>query len=306
MKHWQRLVQTGNVAFGAGAGLDFQLNYDKDEHIFIFSCSGRLVFGPGASGGFGTVIQFDQLWQLCVIIFKGLQAIDYRIMDNIGEPMYNYLVQSSYAAFVADFVSDPKNALKEVISDSQNKVSIWWKDRLENWNDKVGLQIEAETLAENIIKSVTIDGSFNSEEVSMQELPPETVGIMLNTLVSTFYFSFEEKQETAIYILFVSMVKTWRRLEEVLVRLNSEGTKQNGEKVIFDNLRRINAILDGEQQLNFNNWVIKLAELDKMNIYNYKNMKPFTPKTGAMFRAKRIIIEEKINNLNNNNGSYYV
>lgn len=62
----------GNIAVGAGAGWDFQLAIDKGK--FYFNCSGRLVFGPGASGGFGTTIDFEQLWQLAVILFKGLKA----------------------------------------------------------------------------------------------------------------------------------------------------------------------------------------------------------------------------------------
>ncbi|EKO3533677.1 hypothetical protein K1L80_000229 [Vibrio fluvialis] len=46
-------------------------------------------------------------------------------------------------------------------------------------------------------------------DVPFEELLPETVGMMLNTLVTTFYLSWEEQQETGIYILLLGEVKSW-------------------------------------------------------------------------------------------------
>ncbi len=42
--------------------------------------------------------------------------------------------------------------------------------------------------------------------------------------------------------------------------MNPEGRAIVGEKAMFDNLARINAILDNTQQHDFNLWVTQLAE----------------------------------------------
>lgn len=293
----------GNVAIGAGAGWDFNIDYDKESHEFIFGCSGKLVFGPGASGGFGTVIQFDQLWRLTIILLKGLQCVDYRVMTNISENMYEHIVNSSYAAFAAEFIEDPKEALRDAVIDTHQQLKEWWLTRRDNWNDQIGLEYEARRLANNIISS---QGFYNAHEIALDQLPPETVGIMLNTLVSTFYTSREEKQETAIYIIFVGMVKSWRRFEEILVHMNPEGTKQSGDKAMFDNLARINAILDGDQQHSFNNWVAKLAQVDSITADNFAQLQPFKPKSGYAFQLKYPLIENQISQLKGQRGNYYV
>lgn len=90
--------------------------------------------------------------------------------------------------------------------------------------------------------------------------------MMLDILVATFIFSFdlddyeqEEQQQKAIMLLLTLGVKTWRKFEEVLIRMNSEA-KKGGDKDLFDNMARINAILDWEEQKDFNIWVHNLAD----------------------------------------------
>ncbi|WP_417698688.1 hypothetical protein [Psychromonas sp.] len=141
-------------------------------------------------------------------------------------------------------------------------------------------------------------------DVPFEELLPETVGMMLNTLVTNFYLSWEEQQETAIYILLLVAVKSWRRFEEILSRMNTTGEKQKGDKALFDNLARINAILDGEQQRSFNAWVYLLAQENEIDESNFANMRPYTPRTGHAWVNKKNIVEQQIAQLNNNNGYY--
>ncbi|TMX44574.1 LysM domain-containing protein, partial [Vibrio sp. Hep-1b-8] len=293
----------GNVAIGAGAGWDFQLALDDGK--FIFNCSGRLVFGPGASGGFGTAIDFEQLWQLAVILFKGLKATDYRVLDNLHEEVYRHFMRSSYIAFASDMIANPQEALKQAVMNSSQSINTWWDERLENWKSESEKKKEALRLTRRIVKNY----SDVTGEVPFEELLPETVGIMLNTLVTTFYLSWEEKQETAIYILLLGGVKTWRRFEEVLTRMNATGEKPLGgkqaeDKALFDNLARINAILDGEQQTSFNNWVLKLAQVKEINESNFAQMRPFAPRSGWSWRQKRERVERQIARLNKNNGYY--
>ncbi|EKO3930703.1 LysM peptidoglycan-binding domain-containing protein [Vibrio fluvialis] len=294
----------GNIAIGAGAGWDFQLAIDNGQ--FYFNCSGRLVFGPGASGGFGTAIDFEQLWQLAVILFKGLKATDYRILDNIDSEVYEYFMRSSYAAFAADFITSPEEALKQAIMSTYQSIDKWWESRLKKWNSEAQKQREAHHLSVRIVQGVRNNGHSVTGEVPLEELLPETVGMMLNTLVTTFYLSWEEQQETAIYILLLGSVKSWRRFEEILSRMNTIGEKQTGDKALFDNLARINAILDGEQQRSFNAWVYLLAQENEIDESNFAKMRPYTPRTGHAWMNKKAIVEQQVAQLNNNNGQYYV
>ncbi|WP_414932556.1 hypothetical protein [Vibrio europaeus] len=93
--------------------MDFQLVIDKGK--FYLNCSGRLVFGPGASGGFCTAIDFEQLWQLAVILFKGLNTTDYRVLDNLHDDVYRHFMRSSYIAFASDVITNPEEALKQAV-----------------------------------------------------------------------------------------------------------------------------------------------------------------------------------------------
>ncbi|MDC5841937.1 LysM peptidoglycan-binding domain-containing protein [Vibrio europaeus] len=293
----------GNIAVGAGAGWDFQLAIDRGQ--FVFNCSGRLVFGPGASGGFGTTIDFEQLWQLAVILFKGLKATDYRLLDNLDDDVYRHFMRSSYMAFASDVITSPEEALKQAVMNTSQSINDWWKERTRLWQIESEKEKEAFRLARRIVtKYNDVTG-----EVPFEELLPETVGIMLNTLVTTFYFSWEEKQETAIYILLLGAVKTWRRFEEVITRMNATGEKPSGgkqaeDKALFDNLARINAILDGEQQTSFNNWVLTLAKINEINENNFAQMRPFEPRSGWSWNQKRDRVERQIARLNKNNGYY--
>lgn len=299
-----KVAASGNVALGAGASWDFQLSFYDGK--FHFNCSGRLVFGPGASGGFGTEINVEQLWNLALVIFKGLRVIDYRILSNIDDIAYKHIMHSSYAAFVAEFIESPHEALKKALTQTQQSIESWWAKRVTEWENDSKRKQEAERLAERIVSSIQPQGCLVTGEVAFDELFPETIGIMLNTLVTTFYFSFEEKQETAIYILLLGTVRTWRRFEEILSRMNVTGKKQSGDKAMFDNLARINAILDGEQQDSFNRWVLTLAQDDKITANNFAQMTPFPPRQGKAFQDKYPLIETQIAQLNNSNGEFYV
>ncbi len=102
------------------------------------------------------------------------------------------------------------------------------------------------------------------------------------------------------------MVRSWRRFEEILARMNPEGKKQSGDKALFKNLDRINTILDGEQQDSFNQWVRQLAQQDKITTQNFAQLKPYTPRTGNAFRDKHSLIKTQVARLNNNSGEFYV
>ena len=65
--------------------------------------------------------------------------------------------------------------------------------------------------------------------------------------------------------------------------MNSTGQKQTGDKVMFDNLDRINAILDEAQQRMFNRWVTQLAHKNRLT----DNADPYLPVSGEQLSRKR-------------------
>ena len=114
-------------------------------------------------------------------------------------------------------------------------------------------------------KQITFN-SLNNAGIPPRLLPPETIGLLLNTLVTTFWFNWEQQQEKAINLLLSTSIKSWRKFEESLACMNVRGTKVSGDKALFANLNRINAILDRHQQHDFNVWLDALAALRCANV----------------------------------------
>ncbi|MBB1313503.1 LysM domain-containing protein [Aliivibrio sp. SR45-2] len=254
----------GNIAGGLGVGVDFQLRLTPDG--FYFACSGRLVYGLGGSGSFASLIKLEQLWELAKVILQGLQWVGYRLLENIDDRAYEYLVRTSYLTFASDIVKDPVEALKQGVMLGQTIINDIWRDR-----DAIRVrQKEAEMLSQRIINEEVFSG------VPSDQLLPEVVGMMLNTLVEDFFLRREEAQESAICYLLKKTTYSWRKFEEILSRMNDFGTREAGYEKLFANLKRINTVLDGEQQREFNGWVYRLAKAKKQS--EIPSM-PFTPKT---------------------------
>lgn len=266
----------GNLAFGAGAGVDFQIELRRSQ--FYLHCSARVVWGLGAQGGFAVSIDAGKIWDLVIVIWKGLQYVDYRQLKNLNPEMYKYLVQASYLAFASNFI-DKANGLKNTINSGVESVS-------DAWDTRVELHREAEILAKRVLDS---DGDIWSG-AQKDYLPPETIGIMLNTLVESFYLSFDEKQEKAICFLLKETTYSWRKFEEILARMNAKGTKGNNIDSMFKNMDRINAILDGVQQKQFNKWVYELSQKNKSSFITVNGGEPFKP----AFGDKRAKIQKQI------------
>ncbi|MDD9177627.1 MULTISPECIES: LysM peptidoglycan-binding domain-containing protein [Aliivibrio] len=254
----------GNIAGGLGAGVDFRLRLTPDG--FYFACSGRFVFGAGGSGSFASLIKLDQLWELAKVILQGLQWVGYRLLENIDERAYEYLVRTSYLTFASDVVKDPAEALKQGVMLGQEVINFVWNER----DATLQRQKEAEMLSQRIISEEVFSG------VPADQLLPEVVGMMLNTLVEDFFLRREEAQETAICYLLKKTTYSWRKFEEILSRMNDFGAREAGYEKLFANLKRINTVLDGEQQREFNGWVYRLAKAKKQS--EIPSM-PFTPKT---------------------------
>ncbi|KZM43647.1 hypothetical protein OA92_08120 [Marinomonas sp. SBI22] len=244
----------GGVALsgGIGASVDFQIQLKGGS--FRFACSARLVFGPGAAGSFAVEVGLGKLWELAKVVFLALEVADNRKLDNVSESAFGYFYRAAYMGFAL-----PKLVLSSVIIAGENKLRNEWAKRNERWTLKSYKIAEAKQISESIFDQKTISG------ISMSQLPPETIAMMLDTLVTTFVISFDmddyrqqEQQQRAIMLLLSTGIKTWRKFEEVLVRMNQDAEKK-GDKALFDNMARINSILDGEEQDSFNTWVHELS-----------------------------------------------
>lgn len=125
----------------------------------------------------------------------------------------------------------------------------------------------------------------------------------MDTLVQTFYWNSEEKQEKAIVMLLTGSIgRSWRKFEEVLAHMNPKGEKQasDKDKMLFDNLDRINAILAEDQQDQFNDWIKWLSEGE--DDINQRYPLAFIYKSGSAFQDKLPLIAQQIGDV----PSFYV
>jgi LysM repeat protein len=275
---------SGNVALGAGIGAEFRL--ELTVTTFTLYCKASLVFGPGGSGGFGTTIGFDKIWPLAKVIWGALAVVDYRTLQCIDEEAYNFLSSAAYYFFTV-----PNQALEGVINGGAEAIDEWWIEQKSVLVDRELRSEQALQIADTIIK-----GGGKYSGVDQNQLPPETIGMLLDTLVQTFYWNQEEDQEKAIVILLTGSIgRSWRKFEEVLAHMNPTGEKKSGDKGLFDNLNRINAILDGDQQDHFNDWVSWVA--NGQDDVVHRDKLAFAPFKGTAFANKLPLVEQQINNL---------
>jgi hypothetical protein len=231
---WRSLMELkaeGNLALGIGGGLDFGLRMERTD--LIFYCNGRLVFGPGAAGGFGGKVDGDKILDLVLMVCDVLAEVDYRFLLNVDKLVF----ESFYLGLLKAYI-EPVESLKAVFSENLNDFRVWAEFRQLKFN-------EAKALATNI--------NAGLYERSLKKLPPETLGMMLHTLTETFIVIREDEQEEAILNLLKS-VRSWRHFIKALECMSLKGNKNNP----LDSLDRLNAILDGQQQREFNHWISAL------------------------------------------------
>jgi LysM repeat protein len=233
---WNSLMELkaeGNLALGIGGGLDFGLRLIDAE--LRFYAHGRLVFGPGAAGGFGGKVDGDKILDLVLMVFDVLAEVDYRYLLNVDDDVF----ESFYLGLLKAFTV-PGETLQKVFLDSFHDLLDWGRYRQE-------IKDQAKELAKNI--------NANKYKVRLKQLPPETLGMMLHTLSETFVEVREEQQETAI-IKLLENVQTWRHFIKALEHMSVTGENSNP----LHSLDRLNAILDGTQQREFNNWIARLKD----------------------------------------------
>ena len=244
--NWQELLKIeagGTVAAGIGAGLDFALEIRNREFYLI--SKGRLVFGPGASGSFGSVVDLQSCWSLCKAVLDALQTFDYSYLENVSDDLFMAWSRNLYLSLV----------------DETGKAVEWINQPVKNlqraWDRRRSLKENAQTLAQNIRKGRLSDVLQSDQgSITLYNLPPETVGMLCHTLLQTFIESWEEDQERALIYIF-SHIATWRKFFEVLQHMTEDGSKCNP----MQSLEKVCAILDDgfasddNQLKQFHDWI---------------------------------------------------
>ncbi|WP_426235866.1 LysM peptidoglycan-binding domain-containing protein [Pseudomonas sp. TWP3-2] len=246
--NWAKLAEIkaeGNVALGIGAGGEFGFSIAKDR--LAFNCKGSLVFGPGAGGGFGTVVDLEQVGKLTLLFCNALADVDYRHLLGVTKEAFSYMASGLYQV-----ATSPVKKTIEGFELGREEMLAWWEDRQ-------ATKIEAEALADYLIHHKTDKiMRIRDQDVPLSVLPPETIGPMVYLLtegvIARGIGSFNEKQEKALVIL-LSEVRRWRQFIEVLEHCSLDATKVNA----MESLERINALLNGHEQDQFNGFIDSLA-----------------------------------------------
>ena len=246
--NWVKLAEVkgeGNIAVGAGIAGEFGISISNDR--LAFNCKGSLVFGPGAGGGFGTVVELDQVGKLALLFCNALADMDYRHLIGVTEDAFTYMASEFYRVAISS-----SKTISRPFEHGAFKLSRWWENRK-------ATRIEADALANYLIahkddKILRI----RQQNIPLNMLPPETIGPMVYLLtegvIATGIGSFNEKQEQALVIL-LSEVRRWRQFLEVLEHCSRDATKVNA----MQSLERINALLDGYEQNEFNRFIDNLV-----------------------------------------------
>jgi hypothetical protein len=212
-----------------------------------FNCNASLVFGPGAAGGFGTIVDFEKIYDVIKLVCEALADIDYRYLFNLTKDAFDYIAIGLYQV-----VTSPGQIIGKAFDIGFNEMAGWWRTRS-------ALKQEAKELAENILidQGVVIKG----QQLALVELPPETIGTMLFVLSESYIDSWEEVQEKAIVSLLTS-IGSWHHFVKILERLSPKAEKVEAMR----SLNRLNSILDGPQQDEFNRFIHHLSENPSGNV----------------------------------------
>lgn len=255
-----QIQEAGNLSLGLGFNLEWRLRLENDT--FYFDCGAKLVFGAGAGGNFSVEVDVPQFMHLAWIVAKGLSIIGYRILANIERSAYEFIQKAMALALLCKDIKSVDDALRkgaQAIDRMWDNVSSEWSSVSDSW----GKSIEDHKKVKQLVAKVNHFHTYKT--FPPHYFLPESLGIVLDKLLITFWYSNEKGQEKAINLLLSYGIPTWRKFEEVLSRINPTGTKNNSKEAMMTNLHRLNAILDHNQQKEFNTWVQKLILNEQEN-----------------------------------------
>ncbi|MFG8727733.1 hypothetical protein ACEPUM_30890 [Pseudomonas aeruginosa] len=238
---WQALLEVkgeGNVAFGAGAGLDFQIVLAGGR--LYFHLKAQVVLGPGAAGGFGTLVNLEQIGSLIMVVYRNLSSIDYRHLLSINEGAFELFYQ-----VVMQALSTPGATIESILKGGLRSIEEWWENR----NKRIAA---AQGLAKRILEGKPLE--VQGQSIALNELPPEVMGPAIYTLGVSYVLTYSEDRERAI-IRLLRLVRTWRHFYLTLERVNERGERQSA----MEGLKHIRGFLNDQQTREFSRFIDTLA-----------------------------------------------
>ena len=239
---WSALAQIkaeGNLALGIGFEGDFGIGLEEGK--FTIDCKANLVFGPGAGGGFGTVVDLGKVWDLIVLVCETLNQVEYRHLVGVQELAFLSISQVLYKAALA-----PGEAIESMIGGGVRALNLWWDGR------EAGIA-EAALLTTGILKHKAV--KVGEHLMPIDKLPPETIGPMLWVLTESYVGQTKILNQELAIVELLSRIRRWRHLIESLEHMSQDGQKVRAT----DSLERINSFLVDKQQEDFNRYLDGLA-----------------------------------------------
>ena len=239
---WSALAQIkaeGNLALGIGFEGDFGIGLEEGK--FTIDCKATLVFGPGAGGGFGTVVDLGKVWDLIVLVCETLNQVEYRYLVGVQKDAFLSISRLLYKAALS-----PGEVVENLVGDNVRLVLDWWDAR------EAGVE-EARQLTDSIMANKAV--KVGNRYLSIDKLPPETIGPMLWVLTETYIGKTKNPDQEAAIVELLSRIRRWRHLIESLEHMSLDGSEVNP----MDSLNRINSFLLDKQQDDFNRFLDGLA-----------------------------------------------
>ncbi|WP_217473933.1 LysM peptidoglycan-binding domain-containing protein [Stutzerimonas stutzeri] len=235
---WSALAQVkaeGNLALGIGFEGDFGVSLHEGN--FAVTCKANLVFGPGAGGGFGTVVDLEKVWDLIGLVCETLNQIEYRYLIGVQQQAFLSICQLLYKAALS-----PGDAVESLIGDGVLALDAWWDRR------EAGMA-EAALLTKGILKHKAV--KVGSRTMPIDRLPPETIGPMLWVLTESYIGKSNSLEQEQAIVELLSRIRRWRHLLEALEHMSPDAHKVKAT----DSLNRINSFLVEKQQDDFNRYL---------------------------------------------------
>ncbi|UVJ45958.1 hypothetical protein NVV94_10670 [Pseudomonas sp. LS1212] len=188
-------------------------------------------------------MDIEQVGKLTLLFCNALADMDYRHLLGVTNEAFSYMASGLYQV-----ATTPIKVVNEAFDDGVVAMRDWWKVRAAS-------KTEAQNLASYVDKHKNNKAMMiRGQSLPFSLLPPETLGPMIYLLTEGFVESFNERQEEALVIL-LSEIRSWRQFIEVLEHCSPKARKVNA----MVSLERINALLDGYEQNQFNRFIDNLA-----------------------------------------------
>ena len=187
------------------------------------------------------MVDLEKTYALLKLVCEALADVDYRYLLGVSEDAFNYMAWGLYK-----IASAPLDTTVQAFEMGRLEISQWWRRRSVS-------KVEAENLARYLLTNHAV--LINGKRLALDKLPPQTVGPMLYVLSESYVESFQEYQEKAIVLLLSHLYRRWRQFIEAMEHCSPNGAKVNA----MESLNRLNRLLDGRQQQEFNRFIEQLA-----------------------------------------------